>query len=290
MLYQLAAYCSACEPIGCACVLVFMVRRGCVAKYPFLAALLIVRVLSFCIERPLFVPGFLHMSAGRAYIIYFYAYWTSYGIETVLGLAIIIHLFRLALEPLQGLRSLGMVFFRWAVAISVVIAIAISVGPHMWDKSVILSVISQLQRTQSILTLCLLLFVCLTLRPLGLSVRSRVFGVSLGLGVFAATDLVQAAWLAKNPPMYSLYTVINLAAVVLGLTIWTIYFAIAEPERRVILLPTTSPFLRWNQISEALGDEPGYVALGRFTPDMFAPAEIEVMRRSGEEMQRVVGL
>jgi len=52
----------------------------------------------------------------------------------------------------------------------------------------------------------------------------------------------------------------------------------------MIILPTTSPFLRWNQISLALGDEPGFVALGEITPDMFAPAEVEVMRRASMKM------
>ena len=46
---------------------------------------------------------------------------------------------------------------------------------------------------QSILTLCLLLFVCFAIRPMGLSYTSRIFGVSLGLGIMATTDLVQSA-------------------------------------------------------------------------------------------------
>jgi hypothetical protein len=42
----------------------------------------------------------------------------------------------------------------------------------------------------------------------------------------------------------------------------------------MILLPTTSPFFLWNRISEALGDEPGFVAVAGFKPDMLAPAEL----------------
>ena len=42
----------------------------------------------------------------------------------------------------------------------------------------------------------------------------------------------------------------------------------------MILLPTTSPFFLWNRISEALGDEPGFVAIAGFKPDMLAPAEL----------------
>ena len=47
-----------------------------------------------------------------------------------------------------------------------------------------------------------------------------------------------------------------------------------EPERKMILLPTTSPFFLWNRISEALGDAPGFVAIAGFKPDMLAPAEL----------------
>jgi hypothetical protein len=58
-----------------------------------------------------------------------------------------------------------------------------------------------------------------------------------------------------------------------------------EPKRRLITLPTTSPFLRWNQISEVLGDNPGVVAIGGLPPDMLAAAEIEVMRRASLKMR-----
>ena len=53
---------------------------------------------------------------------------------------------------------------------------------------------------------------------------------------------------------------------------WSAYFAFPEAKRRIIVLPTTSPFLRWNQISQALGDDPGYVAVGGIPPELFAPA------------------
>jgi len=53
------------------------------------------------------------------------------------------------------------------------------------------------------------------------------------------------------------------------------------------LLPTTSPFLRWNQVSLALGQDPGYVAVGGVSPDAFAPAELEIMRRATIKMREL---
>jgi hypothetical protein len=119
---------------------------------------------------------------------------------------------------------------------------------------------------------------------MGLSYNSRIFGVSLGLGVLATVSLVNAAWLTHSPNMYSTISLINALAVGLTLLMWSAYFAFPEPKRRIIVLPTTSPFLRWNQISLALGDDPGYVAVGGIPPELFAPAELEVMRRASAKM------
>jgi hypothetical protein len=84
--------------------------------------------------------------------------------------------------------------------------------------------------------------------------------------------------------MYSSFNIINGVVMCAALCIWSAYFAFPEPKRRLIVLPTTSPFLRWNQISLALGDEPGYVAVGGIPPELFAPAELEVMRRASAKM------
>jgi hypothetical protein len=119
---------------------------------------------------------------------------------------------------------------------------------------------------------------------MGLSYRSRIFGVSLGLGVMATTNMIQSAWIGNVKDMYGIFSDIGTLSVCLTFLTWTLYFALPEPKRRIITLPTTSPFLRWNQISEILGDDPGHVAIGGLPPEMLAPAEIEVMRRASIKM------
>jgi hypothetical protein len=188
------------------------------------------------------------------------------------------------MAPLKGLQTLGMLVFKWAAAISVAVALGSVFVPNMTGMKYLVAAISQLQRTQSILTICLLLFVCFAIRPMGLSYSSRIFGVSLGLGIMATNDLVQSAWLAMKPNMQGSYDIINGVVICAILVTWTAYFALPEPKRRIIVLPTTSPFLRWNQISQALGDSPGFVAVGGVPPELFAPAELEVMRRASLKM------
>jgi hypothetical protein len=142
--------------------------------------------------------------------------------------------------------------------------------------------------------LCLLLFVCFATRPLGLTYSSRIFGVSLGLGVTATIWIVQAAWFSTTAAL-SLYSPVYLVSAFGSLTtvcIWGAYFALPEPEAKMILLPTTSPFFTWNRISEALGDEPGFVAVAGFKPDMLAAAELKVLSSGTRRIDRIqnVGL
>jgi hypothetical protein len=272
------------EPILCGMLVYFLVRAKAARQFAYLFVLLCVRLTCSFICIPLLTFSGHGIERHLAYQLYFYVYWVSFALEAILSLLVIYSIFKLAMVPLKGLQTLGMLVFRWVAAISGAVAIGVAVTPHQSGIHFMTAMITQLQQTSSILTLCLLLFVCFAIRPMGLSFRSRIFGVSLGLGFLATINLVNSAWIAHNPSMYSLFSLVNGLAVGLTILTWSAYFAFPEPKRRIIVLPTTSPFLRWNQISLALGDDPGYVAIGGIPPELFAPAEIEVMRRASAKM------
>jgi hypothetical protein len=220
----------------------------------------------------------------QVYPVYFYVYWGGYLLEAILGFGIILSIYKLAMAPLPGLQRLGMIMFRWAAGISAALALSVAFAPHVTGIGFIIRAVSQLQQSQSVLTLCMLLFVCMAVKPMGLSHRSKTFLISLGLGVMATADLVGAAWLSQAGSLASIYNIVNGLAILVTLAIWTVAFAVPEPRRSMIILPTTSPFLRWNQISMALGDAPGFVVVGEVTTDIFAPAEVEIMRRASRKM------
>ncbi|WP_260472791.1 hypothetical protein [Edaphobacter aggregans] len=259
-------------------------RSGAARKFIFLTSLLGIKLISGLAGSIILGLSSRGIERHLAYQMYFYVYWISYALEAIFSLLVIYSIFKLAMAPLKGLQTLGMLVFRWVAAISVAVAIGVALTPHLSGVKFMVSMVTQLQQTSSILTLCLLLFVCFAIRPMGLSYRSRIFGVSFGLGFLAAVSLVDSAWLSHNSNLYSTINIINGAAICLTLLIWSAYFTFPEPKRRFIVLPTTSPFLRWNQISMALGDDPGYVAIGGIPPELFAPAELEVMRRASAKM------
>lgn len=272
------------EPLFCALVLITLMRARAGKTFGFLSALLALRITSDAVLFLLMQLSSRGIERHLAYKSYFLVYWISYAVEAILQLLVVLGIFKLAMAPLKGLQTLGMLVFRWAAAISVAIAIGISLAPHQSGNDFMVAMFTQLQQTSSILVLCLLLFVCFAIRPMGLSYRSRVFGVSLGLGIMATSSLVTSAWFSQFSRLDSSVNVISGVTGCATLLLWSAYFAFPEEKRRIIMLPTTSPFLRWNQISEVLGDAPGFVAIAGIPPEVFAPAELEVMRRASAKM------
>ena len=274
-----------CEPLFCVAALAAICISRSLKQYGFLATLLASRVLFVAAQWIVVTRWQMFPNAAVAYQYDFVIYWTGFALNSVLMLIVIVSMYRLAMAPLKGLNTLGMLVFKWVAAISVLVALGSAFAPQITTVNYLVAFVSQMQRTQSILTVCLLLFVCFAIRPMGLSYRSRIFGVSLGLGVMATTDMIQSAWVhSTSSSMYGLFSIVSSSAICLTFLTWTLYFALPEPKRRLITLPTTSPFLRWNQISEVLGDSPGHVAIAGLPPDMLAPAEIEIMRRASAKM------
>src|SRR6185437_2572266 len=173
------------EPVLCAMLIVFLVRSKAAREYIYLVALLSVRLACSAICLPLIYFCSRGIEQHLAYRAYFYVYWTSYALEAILSLMVIYSIFKLAMVPLKGLQTLGMLVFRWVAAISVAVAIGVAVTPHISKLKFMVAMVTQLQQTSSILTLCLLLFVGFAIRPMGLSFRSRIFGISLGMGFMA---------------------------------------------------------------------------------------------------------
>jgi hypothetical protein len=269
----------------CATILLLMWRRRALRDFALLAAFLSVEALHLGVNIAiLFFRKRLGIPGAEAYSILFVSYWIYFVAESVILISIIYSVFRLAMRPLVGLHRIGKVVFRWVAGVSLLLSLAFAIGPHLFlsgnsATAQYLSLSGQLQQGISVLTLCLLLFVCFSAKPLGLTFRSHIFGVSLGLGVFATSQLVEAAWLATTQAQ-SLYSPVYLFGTVggcLAYGVWAAYFAMPEPKRGMVLLPTTSPYFLWNRISEALGDNPGQVAVAGFKPEMLHPTELMVL-------------
>jgi hypothetical protein len=99
-------------------------------------------------------------------------------------------IFRSALASMPGLQKLGIVIFRWAALVSAhrdcfVHVVCASQSAHDLPDIAI-----PLMRSVSLLELCLLGFLCVSMNALRLVVRDRAFGFALGFGIMASNDFI----------------------------------------------------------------------------------------------------
>lgn len=268
-------------------VLVMLIRARELKSYWPMLAISTWEVIPFATLLYLQHLGPTRIDKTVAYRIYFYTFWTSFAVETVCAILLTFVLLSVAMAPLKGLKRLGVIVYYWAAAVSCMVALGVSIAPSIDSGVFAANLVSHLQRSSSIIEVCLVIFMCTAIQPLGMSFRSRVFGVSVGLIVVSVTNLLQANFFMQRRSLYGNYALVQIASNCIANLVWIYYFSVEEPKRKFILLPTTSPFLRWNQIAEMLGHHPGFVAISGVAPEVFTNAEIEIFHRASAMMHEL---
>jgi hypothetical protein len=227
-------------------------------RYPAMGAYLALRVASAPLLLLFLLNGSLLGSRPASMAVYFYLYWAVYIASAVLLYFVCLEVFRSALSALSGLMRLGTVVFRWVFLASALASFSTISFAH-WNLLIIADIGYRLMRSVSILELCLLAFLCLTMNAFRLSVRDLAFGIALGLGLMSAADFVLAATSHSSLTDQVQFVYESLILVVLGL--WVAYCALPEPAREPMLLPVNSAIYRWNEIASALGHTGTQVAV-----------------------------
>ena len=200
------------------------------------------------------------ISAVHFYNAYFFTYWPCFLVEAVLVLRVLHEMFRHAMRSVPGVQHMGRSVFFWAVAVSAVLACASGTTAHASGVALLVAAAQMIARSQSVLALCLLAFLAFASNKLGVSFRSRIFGVIFGFGLMAVGNLVNAAIgtdIALTSTVQFAFEAVTLASI----AIWCVYFLRPEPARRMVAVPVTSPLMRWNDVAQALGNPAGQVAI-----------------------------
>src|ERR1035437_8288456 len=165
-------------------------------RFPVMGAYLALRVASTpALLAVLYVQS---QPWGRNYFpVYFFAYWAVYIASAVLLFFICMEVFRSALSAFPGLMRFGVVVFRWAAVVSVIVSLASISFAHQ-GFFILPNIALGLMRSVSILELCLLAFLCLSMNALCLSARDMVFGISLGFGMMSSCDFILASFWSRN--------------------------------------------------------------------------------------------
>lgn len=263
------------EPFLVLAVLIVFFKTGFARRLPAMRNYLIFKLCSafFLNEVLLKLQHFIPMSADTQGAIYFIGFWSLYLVGAVLIFFVVREVFSILMQPVPQVRKLGMMAFHWAVAISGILAVIIvaSAGfsPKYTFAGRLMYATKMAMNSVSVLELCLLAFVAITIHSLGRSFRSPLFGIALGLGIQSTSEFVISAierwhgacvWSSEN-------LCVEISIVVVLLT-WGTYFLLPEkvPAAQVQqLVPTPSPLIRWNDVAQALGHSSPRVAAGAST-------------------------
>ena len=239
-------------------------KKDLQSRFPAMSGYLALRVASMPLLLIFFYGQAAHWLNDLCFPIYFYLYWTVYIASAVFLFFICMEVFRSALSAFPGLMRFGLLVFRWAFLVSIIVSFS-SIGlPHNKGNllvDIIANSAFRLMHSVSIIELCLLAFLCLSMNALRLSVRDMAFGISLGFGMMSSSDFILASFWSHKTSLTDPVQFVSEAAILVAIGMWAVYSALPEPARKPIMVPANSTILRWNEIATALGHTGTQVAL-----------------------------
>jgi hypothetical protein len=248
------------EPLFLLIAAVAFVRSGCARKYLAFSAYFALRGILCLFMGGLIWNGMPPQGSGR-YLTYYFTFYFSYLVISVAIFFVIQEVFRKVMEPVPGLRRLGLMAFRWVSVVSLVVSVG-TITLSAEQKHVGLFYLCKLgpslMRCVTIMELCLVAFLALTIHALGRSYRSRLFGIAMGFGLQAAMDLINSALIVRFPGAASPVNTVSQIFTTGVLLMWAAYFLLPEPssERSMIVLPPSSVMARWNALAKGIGQTP----------------------------------
>jgi hypothetical protein len=229
-------------------------------RFPAMGGYLTLRVASMPALVFFFYGQSQHWFNDYCFPIYFYLYWAVYIASAVFLYFVCMEVFRSVLSAFPGLMRFGVVIFRWAVLASVIVSFSAINFSH---RGILLipTIAYGMMRSVSIVELCLLGFLCLSMNALRLSARDMAFGISLGFGMMSASDFILASFWSPKTSLTAPLQFVSEAVILMAIGMWVTYAALPERARKPVMVPANSTILRWNEIATALGHTGTQVAL-----------------------------
>lgn len=229
-------------------------------RFPAMGAYLALHMAAAAPLLFFFYGNTRHWFNDYSFACYFFIYWAVYIASAVLLYFICIEIFRYVLAAFAGLQRLGTIAFHWTALVAVILNLSALPAEHA--RILYISDIAlRLMRSVSILELCLLVFLCLSMNTLRLTVRDLAFGIALGFALMSANDFVFSILLYHNHSLTSPLQFANESLILMILGVWVTYCVLPEPARKPVLLPASSLLFRWNEIASALGHTGTQVAI-----------------------------
>jgi hypothetical protein len=235
-------------------------KRNLFSRFPAMGRYLVLRLAAMPVLLFFFTALNRHWFSGYASDLYFYCYWAVYSASALMLYFICQEVFCSVLSAFSGLQRLGIMAFRWAALTSAILSLS-TLSMQSTHYQMIIHTAYWLMRSVSILELCLLAFLCMSMSALRLGFRNMAFGISLGFGMISSSDFILSSFWSRSTTSTDLLQFITQSMILFSLGIWILYAALPEPARKPVVLPAHSTILRWNEIASALGHTGTQVAV-----------------------------
>ncbi|HEV3510660.1 MAG TPA: hypothetical protein VGS05_03090, partial [Candidatus Sulfotelmatobacter sp.] len=225
------------HPVLQMAIAAFMLRRGLFRQFKFFFAYILTQLLSFAIVFPAYV--------WRSYSALFYLYWGCTAISVACGFLVIYEIFVDVFKAFHTLRDLGTVLFKWAGLVMLLVAGVVSVSTTSTQAGPLLQAIVTAQRCVRMVQVGMVLFLLFFAHYVGVSRRQHSFGIALGFGAFACTELILIASWVGNHLGGPWMSIVNMSAYNCCLFLWLGYVAVRRPTRELSASQLQSH--RWEQ-------------------------------------------
>jgi len=180
---------------------------------------------------------------------YRWAEWIGEIFSIALRFAVIHEIVSVIFRSYPALQNLGIIAFRWAMAIFGLIAVAVAAhNPGVGYFPYLFAGMTLLDRAIAIVQCGTLVFLFLFSSYFKLSWRGYVFGIAIGLGIFSATQLATSAvttYLGAYPTDY--FDVVVMGMYHCSVLVWLFYFLVAEePVKQNTRLAPVQELESWN--------------------------------------------
>ena len=225
-----------------------MIRRRLVREFPIFLAY---TIFEFVQGGTLFI---LDHSARVSPYQYWEAYWLAQGVSIVLRFAIIYEIFSHLFRSYPALQELSQIMFRWATVVLVLAALAVAAYAPGDGAHLIISGVKIVDRTVGVVQSGLLVFLFLCASYFRLSWRSYVFGIAVGMGIFASVDLATSAIRAASDIADGshAFNFLSMAAYHCCVVIWLLYMLAPESARCTVNDVPDHNLEEWNTALQRL--------------------------------------
>ena len=185
---------------------------------------------------------------SRPVVAYFILYWVCQLVGVLLEFAVAYEIFRNLFEQYATLKRLASLTFYWTLIGLLALGAWVAWSQSSPSRPGLVPAIKVVAEAVLIIELGVLMFLFIFSSAVGLHWRKWLFGIAIGLAVFATVELSGlVVWVHWGPSGTQMFNLAKAGAADLGLLCWLGYLILPERITAAAPIPEKSQLEQWNK-------------------------------------------